>query len=852
MTEQPATIAGVGPGPAGRPGEARGRATPASGEGADRPAAAGGPRPASPPGESAASAPRPGRGSAARAGSGTRGGSGRARGPGAPSPLAAELPVARVAVDTPLTHLDRPFDYLVPADLAAAAVPGSRVRVRFAGRQVDGFVLERRAVSEHPGRLAPLERSVSPEPVLSDSIARLARAVADRYAGTLADVLRLAVPPRHGRTESAPSPPEESPSRPATAAGVSEEASPPPEAAATTSEPVAPRPEVAAAPESTQPSVPTPVRMTPGAAPSAPADGAAHDGRPAEWARYPAGPSMLAALAAGRSPRAVWWAPPGPAWPAMIATAVGATVRSGRGAVVVVPDHRDVDRVEAALVEVIGRETTVALRADLGPSRRYRAFLAASRGQARVVVGTRSAVFAPVADLGLLVVWDDGDELHAEPLAPYPHTRDVAMLRARQDGCALLIGGFCPTTEAEALVRSGWAHPLVLPLPEVRALAPRVEATGSDHEYARDPAARAARLPSLAVRTARQALAAGAPVLVQVPRRGYQPSLACADCRRPARCRHCQGPLGRSSGAGVLSCQWCGRPVPAAPGALGAAPAPEPRAPEPRAVAAAGGAAGVAVWRCPSCSSPRLRASVTGDRRTAEELGRAFPDVPVRTSGRDGVLAAVPAEPALVISTPGAEPVAVGGYGAVLLLDGWALLGRPDLRAAETTLRRWAAAAALARPAPRGGRVIVSADAGLPVVQALVRWDPATFAAREADERAELGFPPATRMATVEGSAAAVAELLAVTRLPEGADLLGPVPLPPAPRARAAATPGGGPASVGGPGAGEGGEIERLLIRVPRERGAALAAALHEARGVLGARRSTAGLRVQLDPLVIG
>ncbi|EIV96412.1 primosomal protein N' [Frankia sp. QA3] len=725
-------------------------------------------------------------------------GPGRSRGPGAPAPPAAELPVARVAVDTPLTHLDRPFDYLVPADLAAAAVPGSRVRVRFAGRQVDGFVLERRAVSEHPGRLAPLERSVSPEPVLSESIARLARAVADRYAGTLADVLRLAVPPRHGRTETASS-------QPGTAT---------------------------VAPETAPSSAATPGQAAEGAV--SPAVGAAVGGQAGEWARYGAGPSMLAALAAGRSPRAVWWAPPGPAWPAMIAAAAGATVRSGRGAVVVVPDHRDVDRVEAALVEVVGRESTVALRADLGPSRRYRAFLAASRGQARVVVGTRSAVFAPVTDLGLLVVWDDGDELHAEPLAPYPHTRDVAVLRTRQDGCALLIGGFCPTTEAEALVRTGWAHPLVLPLPEVRALAPRVEATGSDNEYARDPAARAARLPSLAVRTARQALAAGAPVLVQVPRRGYQPSLACADCRRPARCRHCQGPLGRSSGAGVLSCQWCGRPVPAAPGALGTATAPEAKAGAP------GGAAGAAIWRCPSCSSVRLRASVTGDRRTAEELGRAFPGVPVRTSGRDGVLASVPAEPALVISTPGAEPVAAGGYGAVLLLDGWALLGRPDLRAAETTLRRWAAAAALARPAPGGGRVIVAADAGLPVVQALIRWDPATFAAREADERAELGFPPATRMAAVEGSAAAVAELLAVTRLPEGADLLGPVPLPPAPPARAAAASGGVD------------ENERLLIRVPRERGAALAAALHAARGVLGARRSTAGLRVQLDPLVIG
>ncbi|MCM3885095.1 primosomal protein N', partial [Frankia sp. R82] len=526
---------------------------------------------------------------------------------------------------------------------------------------------------------------------------------------------------------------------------------------------------------------------------------------PGEWARYPAGPAMLAALADGRWPRAVWWAPPGPAWPEMIATAVAAVMRSGRGAVVVVPDHRDVDRVETALVEAVGREVTVALRADLGPAARYRAFLAARRGRARVVVGTRAAVFAPVAPLGLLVVWDDGDDLHAEPLAPYPHTRDVAVLRAGQERAGLLVGGFCPTVEAEALLRAGWARPLVAARARLRELTPRVEATGSDHEIARDPAARAARLPSLVVRTARQALAAGAPVLVQVPRRGYQPSLACTGCRRPARCGHCQGPLGRPAGAGPAACGWCGRPV--------------------------------AAWQCPACGDTRLRASVTGDRRTAEELGRAFPGVLLRTSGRDGVLATVPAEPALVVSTPGAEPVADGGgYGAVVLLDGWALLGRPDLRAAETALRRWAAAAALARPGAAGGQVIVAADAGLPAVQALIRWDPVTFTGREADERAALGFPPASRIAAVDGTAAAVAELLDVVRLPERADVLGPVPLPAPRTVRAADEP----------------QLCRLLIRVPRERGADLAAALHAARGVLGARRSTSGLRIHLDPLVIG
>ena len=117
---------------------------------------------------------------------------------------ARQRPVARVAVDIPLAHLDRPFDYLVPERLAGSAVPGCRVRVRFSGQLVDGFVLARADASDHPGRLSYLDRVVSPEPVLTPEIAGLARAVADRYAGTLADVLRLAIPPRHAGTEAKP------------------------------------------------------------------------------------------------------------------------------------------------------------------------------------------------------------------------------------------------------------------------------------------------------------------------------------------------------------------------------------------------------------------------------------------------------------------------------------------------------------------------------------------------------------------------------------------------------------------------------------------------------------------------
>ncbi len=112
-------------------------------------------------------------------------------------------PVARVLVDVPLAHLDRPFDYAVPATMAENIAPGVRVKVRFAGQDVDGYVVARAASSDHSGRLTPVRRVVSAEPVLSAEVAELTAAVAQRYAGTRSDVLRLAVPPRHATAEKA-------------------------------------------------------------------------------------------------------------------------------------------------------------------------------------------------------------------------------------------------------------------------------------------------------------------------------------------------------------------------------------------------------------------------------------------------------------------------------------------------------------------------------------------------------------------------------------------------------------------------------------------------------------------------
>ncbi|MER7045976.1 primosomal protein N' [Streptomyces jumonjinensis] len=671
--------------------------------------------------------------------------------------LAPRLPVARVVVNKGVLHLDQYFDYAVPAELDAEAQPGVRVRVRFGagahrvregrregGGLIDGFLVERRADSDYGGALAALASVVSPEPVLSPGMLALARAVADRYAGSLADVLQLAVPPRNGRAESKPSP-----------------------------EPLPPPP----APE------------------------------PGTWGRYGRGPAFLQALAAGGAPRAVWTALPGPHWPEELARAVAAALASGRGALVVVPDGRRAARVDAALTALLGEGRHALLTAESGPEKRYRQWLAVRRGSVRAVVGTRSAMFAPVRDLGLVAVWDDGDASHSDENAPFPHVREVLELRAGHERCAFLLGGLSCTVEAAQLVESGWARPLTADREQVRQAAPLVRTVG-DQDLARDEAARAARLPSIAWQAVRDGLKSG-PVLVQVPRRGYVPRLACERCRAPARCRHCAGPL-EAPDERDLSCRWCGR--------------------------------GAVDWHCAECGGTRLRARIVGARRTAEELGRAFPAVPVRTSGRDHVLDAVPGRPALVVSTPGAEPVADGGYAAALLLDGWAMLTRPDLRAGEDALRRWIDAAALVRGQGDGGTVVVVAEPTLRPVQALVRWDPAGHALRELADRAELGFPPVSRMASVIGRADAVRAFVETAELPGDREVLGPVPLP--------APPPGRPRRPGEPPVGE--SWVRALLRVPPGSGAALAAALKSAQAARLARGGPDQVRIRVDPLDIG
>ncbi|KGN32509.1 primosome assembly protein PriA [Knoellia sinensis KCTC 19936] len=643
--------------------------------------------------------------------------------------------MASVLVDTGLAHLDRPFEYLVPAELSDDVVPGVRVKVRFAGQDLDGFVVSRAAEAEHEGRLATLRRLVSPEPVLTPAVLSAASEVARNYGGVVGDVLRLAVPPRHAAAEKALS-----------------------------------------------------------------ADGPELDPPPVleseAWSRYAGGLAFLSRLTAGDAPAASLLAvptvDPNEDWPRLLADAAAAALAGDRGCIIVVPDARDVTRVEAMLTERLGKGHHVRLTADQGPQARYTAYLKVLRGHVRVVVGTRAAAFAPVQNLGLIAWWDDGDDLLDEPRAPYPQVREVARIRARAEGTALLSAGFTRTVALAHWCGDGSFVPLEAPRALLRRMVARVRVAGEGTDLARDPAAARAHLPSVAWEVAKDGLTRG-PVLVQVPRRGYLPSLSCQDCRRPARCRVCAGPLGLRGPGQPPTCRWCG--------------AVETR------------------FECPHCGSPRLRSSVVGARRTAEELGRAFPGIPVATSGAGAVVDHVDAKPRLVISTPGAEPVADDGYAACLLLDAWALLDRSSMDASEEALRRWTAAVALTRGAAAGGVAVLAGaptHTTVPAVEALVRWDPAWFAERELAERLELGLPPSARVATLTGARPALHSAVQEMRLGESVRVLGPLPVT--------------------------GDTERLVLTSPLDGGPTLAAEVAAMRARRSARKDSAPVTARLDP----
>ncbi|MDQ1128508.1 primosomal protein N' [Microbacterium sp. SORGH_AS_0888] len=648
--------------------------------------------------------------------------------------------VARVLIDSPLPQLDRLFDYDIPPELVDAAVPGVRVKVplRSLGRVVDGYLVEVGEAADAERPLSALDVVVSPARVLPERLYRVARRVADRAAGSASDVLRLVIPRRMVRAEKAWA------------------AAPAPAA-----------PEVA--PETLR------------------------------WAQEVLGayPGLTSALAAGE--RLAVDAPPRPltlpdgtvigAWAVLLCAAAVSTLAQGHSAVLVVPDHRDQEQLAAALAAHLPGDAVVRDDARRPAPARYAAYLRVLADAPCVVIGNRSAVYSPAARTGLVAIWNDGDPLLGEPLSPGVHARDAALVRQELEGGALLFAGHTRTTDVERLVAVGW----VRDVPAVRRQSPRVVLSAPADGLAQ------ARIPSQAFAAVREALTTG-PVLVQVARPGYAPVVVCADCRRPARCVHCTGPLRVRSARRLPECSWCGR-------------------------AATG-------WRCGHCEGSGLRLASAGSERTADELGRAFPNTRVIVADADHPVTQVEGRPALVVATRGAEPLADGGYRAVLLLDGDRMLLAEDLRIGEFCLRWWSDAAALVAP---GAPVHLVGVTG-PVARALATWTQPAYARSELAERAPLKMPPAVRVASLEGSPASVSQALETLR---------------------AEVPGLAPDAVIGPARqpGEDPPLDRALVRFEYAQGSVVCRSLRAsvvADAVRGRRPRRGGpgrptLRVRVD-----
>ncbi|OZG68312.1 primosome assembly protein PriA [Bifidobacterium eulemuris] len=736
----------------------------------------------------------------------------RRRAPAEHTP-AAHDPVAHVVLDVQAMHLGQTFDYLIDEKDSDTAVPGALVRVRFGGQRVNGVIWDRSATSDTPrSSLRYLERVLGGDVLVPASMRDDITAIAEAYGGTRANILRLAVPPRVVKIE---------------------------------------REQRLAASFNRRPS--------PILSQAVQRRGEMLEASYGQW-------NMLRDALAGTGFRPfVFDSLPGMGEQARcVAWMIAQSYLAGHGAVVVLPTMREVGDVMLALRELglrpfgpaagVGdgahaddersergmgawRGDVAVLTASTAPADRYRAYFATAIGQVRCVIGTRAAMYAPVDGPALFAIVDDVAYQQADGMMPYAQARGVLRLRAERHGGVFVAIANARSSISHAEVEgigaataTGGPATAIHALPTVtRERMPWVRWLNRD-ELARlaDPSI-GARVPHTAVNNIRQALDSG-PVLFSIPSDGVSEALSCAACHRQARCRRCSGPLATVAGNRTPRCRWCG--------------------------------AAAVNWVCPGCKGERLRVVRVGAAGTADELRKLFRGVPMLLSSPSqpkGVIHEITAQRMIVIATPGAEPrvnpvtdeqgAAGHEYSAVAILDAWTSLYSPGMDARVDTLTAWMRVAATCAPRSRGGQVLILGETDPAIAQSMMMWNSALLAAKDVEERGEIGLPPVVTAACVWGQRDAVRSLLlsigamdggdmAVCTAPDGRELpavLGPVPIPP-------------PRTV------DARELEvtadrvKAVVLVPRSRRGELARRLHLQVARHVAARKPGELRFQIDP----
>jgi primosomal protein N' (replication factor Y) (superfamily II helicase) len=407
-----------------------------------------------------------------------------------------------------------------------------------------------------------------------------------------------------------------------------------------------------------------------------------------------------------------------PTWASELANRAISTLESGASTIICVPDQADIQVIERLLAS---RDVDFRVQhSDQKNSANYGVFLRCLESQPLIVVGNRNALFAPVPNLGLILLWDDGDHSHIMQQSPYIHSRDIALMRQQIEGCSIHFASHVRSAETARLISIGYLTDVTA------AFAPPKVAVSESGQ----------RLDTAAWLAIREASNAG-PVLVQVGAKGASVSLYCASCSTRASCSDCNGPLWVNE-RNQNSCRWCNRICIDA--------------------------------QCNECGSVKFRQGRAGATRTSTEIGKMFPGVKILTSSGSERLFTVDEKPKVVVATVGAEPIAAGGYSAVVILDADQLLRRDTLRATEDAVRAWANAIALL--SPKGRALLVGLTGKLATDFAL--WNHAAIANRELDSRSELELPPAVRVATITADSTRLEQCAEALAHIESVEVFGP------------------------------------------------------------------------------
>lgn len=361
----------------------------------------------------------------------------------------------------------------------------------------------------------------------------------------------------------------------------------------------------------------------------------------------------------------------------------------GAGSILIVaPDEKDVDLIIGALADF--GLSSLKLTAAMPREERYRNYLESMCRSNSIVVGTRSAIFAPVNNLTTVILHKESSLDHYEVRSPGWNTRTVAFIRSEVESLKLILTGFSPSIEVSQLIDERE----IKYLNAKETVAVKAFTSGEG-----------ALLPGRIFTDIKKALKNG-PVLFIAPRKGYGNALLCTHCRNVAACE-CGGRLSVSAKNKAPSCVHCGKSFPA--------------------------------WKCTFCSRDKQYLAGRGIERAAEEISRAFPNIPVAFSAGDVIKDRIEAKPALVLATPGAQPQVEGGYAAVVILEGLRFFAHTDLRAQERARELFLETSSLISPE---GSVLLVIDDSHPIVSAIARWNVAPLLKRELSERLELKLPP--------------------------------------------------------------------------------------------------------------